>query len=151
MIVQAHAVAGEAQRGNGIQEAGRQAAQAAVAQRGLRLQFLDLVQIPAHGGQQLPHLPVDAQGQQIVAQQLSHQKFCGEVVELPLPRGGGPLLRQTAGQRQQRLVELPVPAGLRVESEALTGDLCKLLFQFCHGKIRSCMRMRWGKYFARFS
>ena len=151
VVVEAHAVPLKAQGGDGVQEAGGQPAQAAVAQGGFRLQLLQVPQLPAHGGQQLPHLPVDAQGQQIVAQQLSHQKFCGEVVELPLPRGGGPLLRQTAGQRQQRLVELPVPAGLRVESEALTGDLCKLLFQFCHGKIRSCMRMRWGKYFARFS
>ena len=49
MIVQAYAVTGEAQRGDGIQKAGSQAAQAAVAQRGLRFQLLDLVQIPAHG------------------------------------------------------------------------------------------------------
>ena len=104
--------------------------QAASAQGGLRLLLLDLGQVAAHGGQQLPHLAVDAQGKQIIVQELSHQKLRGEVIELPRPLGSGAALRQTAGHGQQGLIQLAVAALLRGEVKTLPGDLRKLVSQF---------------------
>ena len=132
MIAQAHAVPPEAQGGDGVQEAGRQAAQTAVAQGGLRLLLLHRVQVMAPGGQQLPDLVPQTQGKQIVVQQLPHEEFRGEVVELPLPSRGRPLLGQIPGQNQQGLVQLPVAALLRRQAEPLPGNLSNTLLQI-HG------------------
>ena len=129
VVIEAHAVPLEAQGGDGVQEAGRQAAQPAVAQGGLRLLFLHRVQVPAPAGQQLPHLLPDAQGEQVVVQQLPHQELRGEVVELPLPLRGGPPGRLTARQDEQRLIQLTVAALLRGKVKALPDDLYQFFFQ----------------------
>lgn len=59
VIVEAHAIAGQAQRGDGIQEARGQAAQAAVAERRLDLELLDLVEVVACGGELVLNLVVE--------------------------------------------------------------------------------------------
>ena len=130
MVVQAHAVAGQVQRGDGIQETGGQAAQAAVAQRGLRLVLLQGGQRAAHLIQQRPHRTKQAQGQQVVAQQLAHQELGREIVELALPRGGGPAGGQLLGQGQQGVVELGVGAGVGLAGKALGGERRQLLLDF---------------------
>ena len=83
VVVQAHAVAGQAQGGDGVQEAGGQTAQTAVAQGGLWLHGLDDTQVPAQVGQQGANLVVESQGQQVVGQELAHEELGGEIVELP--------------------------------------------------------------------
>ena len=129
MVVQAHAVAGQVQGGDGVQKAGGQAAQAAVAQGGLRLHGLDNPQVPAQVGQQGAHLVVEPQGQQVVAQQLAHKKLGGEVVELPLPLGGGTVLGHVPGENEQRLIELVVVTLVGCTAETGLGGLEKLFFQ----------------------
>ena len=66
MIVEAHAVAGKAQRGDGIQEARSQTAQAAVAERRLDLELLNLVEVVAGGDELVLNLVIDAKVDHIV-------------------------------------------------------------------------------------
>ena len=98
MIVEAHAIAGQAQRGDGIQEARGQAAQAAVAERRLDLELLDLVEVVACGGELVLNLVVDAKVDHVVDEQLADQKFGGNVIELFLAvverAGSGALLHE---------------------------------------------------------
>ena len=98
MIVEAHAIAGQAQRGDGIQEARGQATQATVAERRLDLEFLDLVEVVACGGELVLNLVVDAEVDHVVDEQLADQKFGGNVIELFLAvverAGSGALLRE---------------------------------------------------------
>ena len=51
VVTQAHAVAGQVEGGQRIQEAGGQAAQTAVAKARLRLNFLNVGQVLARSGQ----------------------------------------------------------------------------------------------------
>ena len=98
MIVEAHAIAGQAQRGDGIQEARGQATQATVAERRLDLEFLDLVEVVACGGELVLNLVVDAEVDHVVDEQLADQKFGGNVIELFLAvverAGSGALLHE---------------------------------------------------------
>ena len=71
MIVEAHAVAGQTQRGDGIQEARGQAAQATIAQRGLDLKLLDLVEVVAGGSELVLDLVIDAEVDHVVDKQLA--------------------------------------------------------------------------------
>ena len=92
MVVEAHAVAGQAQRGDGIQEARGQAAQAAVAERRLDLELLDLIEVVARGDELALNLVIDAEVDHIVDEQLADQKLGRDVVELFLAiveRAGG--------------------------------------------------------------
>ena len=66
MVVEAHAVAGKAQRGDGIQEAHSQTAQAAVAERRLDLELLNLVEVVAGGDELVLNLVIDAEVDHIV-------------------------------------------------------------------------------------
>ena len=132
VIVQAHAVAGQVQRGDGVQKAGGQPAQAAVAQGGLGLVFLQRGEGAAHPVQQGAHLVEQAQGQQVVAQQLAHQEFGRKIVEFALPGGGGPAGGQLLGQSQQGVVELGVGAGVGLAAKALHSERRQLLFEFVH-------------------
>ena len=129
VVAEPHAVPRQAQGGDGVQEAGGKAAQPAVAQAGLGLQLLDGGQVPPQLRQEGADLLPDAQGQQVVAQQLPHQELGGEVVELPVPLGGASLLGEAVRQLQQGPAELLVIAVLRRGPEAGAGDLLKLFFQ----------------------
>ena len=129
VVVQAHSVPWQAQSGDGVQKAGGQPPQPAVAQRGLGLHGLDDPQVPAHVCEQLLHLVVEPQGQQAVGQQLAQQELGREVVELPLPPGGGPVLGQPFGQQQQGVVQLLVGALIGRAVKALLGQLKKLFAQ----------------------
>ena len=82
MVIEAHTVAGKAQRGNGIQEARGQTAQAAVAQRRFDLKLLNLVEVVAGSGELVFNLGIDAKVDQVVDQQFSNQKLSRDVVEL---------------------------------------------------------------------
>ena len=92
MVVEAHAVAGQAQRGDGIQKACGQAAQATVAERRLDLKLLNLIEVVARGGELALNLAIDAKVDHIVDEQLADQKLGRDVVELFLAlveRAGG--------------------------------------------------------------
>ena len=110
VVVEADTVPGQPQSGDGIQEARSQAAQPAVAQGGLGLHVLDGGQGFAALGQRLLYLIINAQGQQVVGQQLADQKLSGEIVQLALPLGGGAGLGQLLGELEQYVVQLAVTA-----------------------------------------
>ena len=140
VVEKAHPVPGQAQGGAGVQIAGGQAPQAPVAQGGFRLRLF-------HGGQVLPrllqrlfHLVVDPQVDQVVGEELAHQKLRGDIVELPLPLnpgGGGQLL---LGQLQQGLVDLLVVRG----QQPLREPQAHFLFQLIPHTHRSCL-LSWGR------
>ena len=82
MIAQADTVAGQIQRGEGVEEAGSQAAQTAVAQGRLRLDFLNVGQVLARSGQRGAGVVVETQVNKVVGQQLANQELGADVVEL---------------------------------------------------------------------
>ncbi len=82
VVVQADAVARKIQRGDGIQEAGCQTAETAVAQRGLGFDFLDFRQCVAGLFDKRFGIVVDAQVDEVVGEQLSDEEFRGNVVQL---------------------------------------------------------------------
>ena len=96
MVIETNTVTGKAQRGNGIQEARGQTAQAAVAQRGLDLKLLNLVEVVAGSGELVFDLGIDAKVNHVVDQQFANQELSRDVVELFLAiverAGGGALL-----------------------------------------------------------
>ena len=126
MIVEAHAIAGQAQRGDGIQEACGQAAQAAVAERRLDLELLDLVEVVACGGELVLNLVVDAEVDHVVDEQLADQKFGGNVIELFLAvveRTGGRVLLH---ELDQQFVNAAVIELLERGSKGLLGKIRKI-------------------------
>ena len=110
VVAQAHAVAGQVQRGEGIQEAGCQTAQAAVAQRRLRLHFLNVRQVLARGGQSGAYLVIQPQVDQVVGQQLSNQELRADIVQLPALHGTDLLGTFLINQLQKREIQLLVGA-----------------------------------------
>ena len=64
--------------GGGVQVAGGQTAQAAVAQ-GRVLDILHIAQVGALGGKQLFHLVIDAQAEKVVVPQAAHEPFGADV------------------------------------------------------------------------
>ena len=142
MIVEAHAIAGQAQRGDGIQEARGQAAQAAVAERRLDLELLDLVEVVACGGELVLNLVVDAEVDHVVDEQLADQKFGGNVIKLFLAvverAGGGALLHEF----DQQFVNATVVELLERGAKRLLGEFhevnlghvfsCDGLFHVCN-------------------
>ena len=82
MIPQAHAVAGQVQRCQRVEEAGRQTAQTAVAQRRLRLHLFDVGKALAGGSQCIPGFIVQPQIDEVVGQQLADEKFGADIVQL---------------------------------------------------------------------
>ena len=73
--------------GGGIQEAGSQTAQAAVAQC-VVLDFLQAAQVNAPSGEELLHLIQNAQVVQVGIHQPANQVLGGEIVSLPLVHTG---------------------------------------------------------------
>ena len=110
MIPQAHAVTGQVQGGQGIQEAGCQTAQAAVAQRGLRFHLFDVGKLLSRGKQGSAHLVIEAQIDQIVGQQLANQEFGADIVQLPALCGANLLSGFLLYQPQQGKVKLGIGA-----------------------------------------
>ena len=126
MIVEAHAIAGQAQRGDGIQEACGQTAQAAVAERRFDLELLDLVEVVARGGELVLNLVIDAKVDHIVDEQLADQKFGGNVIELFLAvveRTGGRALLHELGQQ---LINTTVIELLERGAKGLLGKIRKI-------------------------
>ena len=134
MIVEAHAIAGQAQRGDGVQEACGQAAQAAVAERRLDLELLDLVEVVACAGELVLNLVVDAEVDHVVDEQLADQKFGGNVIELFLAvverAGGGALLHEF----DQQLVNATVVELLERGAKRLLGEFHEVNL----GHVSSC-------------
>ena len=123
MVVEAHAVAGEAQRGDGVQEARSQTAQAAVAQRRLDFKLLDLVEVVAGGSELVLNLVIDAKVDHVVDKQLADQKLGRDVIELFLAvverAGGGALLHEL----DQQLVNAAVVELLKRGAKGLLGEI----------------------------
>ena len=80
VIPQAHAVAGQVQRCQRIQEAGCQTAQTTVAQRGLRLHLLNVRKTLSGSGQCIPGFFVQSQIDEVIGQQLANEKFGADIV-----------------------------------------------------------------------
>ena len=123
MVVKAHAVAGEAQRGDGIQEARSQTAQAAVAQRRLGLKLLDLVEVVTCGSELVLDLVIDTEVDHVVDEQLANQKLGRDVIELFLAvverAGGGALLHKL----DQQLVNATVVELLKRGAKGPLGEI----------------------------
>ena len=82
VIIQPDPVAAHSQRSDGIQKARRKTAQTAVSKGRLRLQLFDLAEVFTVFRKDIPHFLIDPQIDHIVRQQLSDQKFCGNIVDL---------------------------------------------------------------------
>ena len=145
MVVEAHAVAGQAQRGDGIQEARGQTAQAAVAERRLDLELLDLVEVVAGGDELVLNLVIDAEVDHIVDEQLADQKLGRDVVELFLAvveRTGG---RALLHELDQQLINTTVIELLERGSKGLLGKSRKI----DTGHVSSCGELTTCQKFKR--
>ena len=110
VIPQADAVAGQVQGGEGIQEAGRQTAQTAVAQRGLRLHLFNIRQIFSRGLEGRADLVIQPQINQVIGQQLADEEFRADVVQLPALHRANPLGGLLVYQLQKGKVHFAVGA-----------------------------------------
>ena len=108
VVVEANSVAGKSQRGDGVEEARREATQPAVAERGLRLAVLHLGERGAVCGEDALDLVHQAEVHEVGPQKASHQELGGEVVELALAGGGSHRSLQVARRAQQRAEDLCV-------------------------------------------
>ena len=82
VIPQAHAVAGQVQRCQRVEEAGSQTAQTAVAQRRFRLHLFDIGKALADGSQCIAGFIVQSQIDEVVGQQLADEKFGADIIQL---------------------------------------------------------------------
>ena len=80
LITNAVSVPGKVQGCEGIQKAGSQTAETAVAKTGVRLHYLDRIDVDAKIGQSVLDNVVDTKIHQIVRQQSSDQEFHGKVI-----------------------------------------------------------------------
>ena len=108
VVVEAHAVAGQPERGDGVEEARGEPAQAAVAERGLGLAVLHGGERGAVGGKDALDLVCQAEVHKVGAQQAAHQELGGEVVELAVARGGGHPRLEVAHRAKQGAEDLRV-------------------------------------------
>ena len=82
VIPQAHAVAGQVQRCQRIQEAGSQTAQTAVAERRLRLHLFNVRKALSGSGQCIPGFFIQPQIDEVVGQQLADEEFGADIIQL---------------------------------------------------------------------
>ena len=82
-------MAGVAQGGQGVDEAGGQPAQAAVAKSGVPLQLIEGLQVLPQVSQALPDHLGDAEVHEVVLQQAPDEELHGEIVDLLLLLRGG--------------------------------------------------------------
>ena len=108
VIQQPYAVRGQVQGGGGVQVAGGQAAQPAVAQGGLGLALLNFGQGLPGLLQSGPGLFKKPQVDQVVGEKLSHQKLGGHVIELLISGNAGGLGQLFLGHGQKRPVDIRV-------------------------------------------
>ena len=132
VIGQADAVRGKAQRRKTVDKAGCQSAQAAVAQGGLILELLQLRDLPAGLRQLRFHVVIDPKVDQVVAEQLSDQKFCGNIVQFLLSAVVSPVPASVLRQLERRIVEF--------QDRALAQLLAGVISQFFvnHKCLRTC-------------
>ena len=103
-------------------------------------------------GERLGHLIVDAQRQQVVAQQFADEELCGEVIQFPLSGRGAAPLAKLLGELEQHMVELAVAALGQFLAIFGLGDLLHPLFDvhiMISFLIRSCRPAgsRYGNVF----
>ena len=110
MVGQADAVGRQAQRRARVEEARGKAPQAAVAQRRLALDLLDLGEALARGRELGAHLVVEPQVDEVVAQELADEELGGDVVEALLPLVYAARLGGVAHEGEQRVEDLEVRA-----------------------------------------
>ena len=82
VIPQAHAVAGQVQRGQRVKKAGGQTAQTAVAERRLRLHFFNVCKALPGSSQRIAGFVVQTQIDEVVGQQLANKEFGADIVQL---------------------------------------------------------------------
>ena len=82
VVGEADAVRGETERGAGVDEAGGEPAEATVAERRLVLELLERGEVLAGSRELVPDLVVQAQVDEVVAEQLADEELGGDVVEL---------------------------------------------------------------------
>ena len=145
MVVEAHTVAGKAQRGDGIQEACGQTAQAAVAERRLDLELLDLVEVVAGGDELVLNLVIDAEVDHIVDEQLADQKLGRDVVELFLAIVERASCRALLHELDQQLINMAVIELLERGSKGLLGEFCEI----DTGHVSSCGELTTCQKFKR--
>ena len=141
VVVQPGAVAAKAQRGNGIQEAGRQPSQAAVAQGGFVFRLLNGGQFVAVAGQQVFGLLKQAQVDEVVAQQFADEKFRRYIVQLAVSGGLGQGRHFFFGKQHQRLVNLTAVGGVQGFAKLFVQNFLQSLF---HGTFPLFQRMCSG-------
>ena len=110
VVAQAHAVAGQVQRCQRIQEAGSQTAQAAVAQRRFGLHFFNVGQVLACGGQGLAGFVVQTKVDQVVGQQLSDEKLCADIIQFAAGDGLDAVCAFLPDDLQQSQIQLLIRA-----------------------------------------
>ena len=110
VIAQAHAVAGQVQRCQRIQEAGSQTAQAAIAQRRFGLHFFNVGQVLACGGQGLACFIVQTKVDQVVGQQLSDEKLCADIIQFAAGDGLDAVCAFLPDDLQQSQIQLLIRA-----------------------------------------
>ena len=145
MVVEAHAVAGKAQRCDGIQEARGQTAQAAVTERRLDLELLDLVEVVAGGDELVLNLVIDAEVDHIVDEQLADQKLGRDVVELFLAIVERASCRALLHELDQQLINMAVIELLERGSKGLLGEFCEI----DTGHVSSCGELTTCQKFKR--
>ena len=129
MIVQSDSVSGQAQRSDGIQEAGGQTSQSAVSQRGFRLKLFNLAQILSVILQNLLYFSINPEVNQIVGEQLSDQKFRRNVINFLFSIHPFSACRHFLNKGQE--------CGIEFSVFSLRDRLSKGMFQFLlniHGK-----------------
>ena len=82
MVPQTHAVTGQIQRCQRVEEAGSQTPQAAVAQRRLRLYLFNVGKALSGSSQRRSGFVVQPQIDEVVGQQLANEKFGADIVQL---------------------------------------------------------------------
>ena len=110
VIPQAHAVAGQVQRCQRVEEAGSQTAQTAVAQRRFRLHLFDIGKALADGSQCIAGFIVQSQIDKVVGQQLADEKFGADIVQLAAGNGLHAVGTLLPHQLQQCQIQLLIGA-----------------------------------------
>ena len=132
--------AGNAGGGHAVQIAGGQAAQAAVAQAGVRLFLIDGLQLDVGLGQRLLGHFVQAQAEQAGFQAAAHQKLHAQVVHLLFAVGEHLaqklfvlVAHHLAADQGQRAVNLLVAGNLQADAVFAGELIAQQLIKFFHG------------------
>ena len=105
VIVQSHAVSGQPKRRDGIQEAGSKPSQAAVSQRGLQLDLLNLGNVLPVLFQHISDFLKQPQIDQVVGKQLADEELCGNIIQLPASLVSFHSFHSLFGDAQKRRID----------------------------------------------